>query len=158
MPRLAVSGHRNLPAGSMRLVDEAIRSALSDGARNVTGLSCLADGADQIFARAVLDLGGDIEAVIPAEKHRDGLPGQAREEYDRLLAKAVAVHRLPFTESTPEAHMAAGEFMIGEADELFAVWDGKPGRGFGGTADVVALARERDLPVQVIWPDGARRH
>ncbi len=74
MPRLAVSGHRNLPAGSMRLVGEAIRLALSDGAGNVTGLSCLADGADQIFARAVLDLGGDIEAVIPAEKHRDGLP------------------------------------------------------------------------------------
>jgi hypothetical protein len=68
------------------------------------------------------------------------------------------VHRLPFAESTPEAHMAAGEFMISAADELFAVWDGKPARGFGGTADIVAHARERDLPVQVIWPDGAQRH
>src|SRR5450755_4674021 len=121
MPRLAVSGHRNLPDGTVHLVDKAIRAALSEIAAKVTGLSCLADGADQIFARAVLDLGGDIEAVIPAEKYRDGLPGQAHEEYDRLLAKAVAVHKLPFVESTSEAHMAASELMINEADELYAV-------------------------------------
>src|ERR1022692_4790802 len=104
MLRVAVSGHRDLPAGTVRLVDEAIRSALSDHAVEVTRLSCLADGADQIFARAVLDLGGDIEAVVPAEQYRDGLPRQAYGEYDQLLAKAAAVHRLPFTESTSAAH------------------------------------------------------
>jgi hypothetical protein len=157
MPRIAISGHRDLPAQTGRLIDEAIRSALSGRAADVTGLSCLADGADQIFARAVLDLGGTIEAVIPAEQHRDGLPGQAHEEYDRLLARAVAVHRLPFTESTPAAHMAANYLLLSEADELYAVWDGQPARGHGGTAQVVAHARERALPVQVIWPDGAQR-
>lgn len=157
MPRVAVSGHRNLPGGTMYLVDKAIRAALSESAAQVTGLSCLADGADQIFARAVLDLGGDIEAVIPAEKYRDELPGQAHAEYDRLLAKATKVHRLPFTESTPEAHMAASRLMIDKADELYAVWDGKPARGYGGTADVVAYARERGMPILVIWPDGAQR-
>ena len=158
MPRVAVSGHRDLSAGTERLVDEAIRSALSDRAVDVTGLSCLADGADQIFARVVLDLGGDIEAVVPAEQYRDGLPSQAHEDYDWLLAKAVNVHRLPFTESTSEAHMAASKLMISLADELYAVWDGRPARGYGGTADVVAYARERGLPVRVIWPDGARRN
>jgi len=157
MLRVAVSGHRNLPDGTVHLVDKAIRAALSEIAAKVTGLSCLADGADQIFARAVLDLGGDIEAVIPAEKYRDGLPGQAHEEYDRLLAKAVAVHKLPFVESTSEAYMAASELMINEADELYAVWDWRPARGYGGTADVVAYARDRGKPALVIWPDGAER-
>jgi hypothetical protein len=157
MPRIAVSGHRDLPAGTVLLVDEAIRSAMSDHAAGVTGLSCLADGADQIFARAVVDLGGEIEAVVPAEQYRDGLPRQAHGEYDRLLAKAVAVHRLPFTESTPEAHMAASKLMIREANELYAIWD-RPARGYGGTADVVAHACERGLPVLVIWPEGARRN
>jgi hypothetical protein len=38
----------------------------------VTGLSCLADGPDQIFARAILDHGGQIEAVIPPALYRDG--------------------------------------------------------------------------------------
>lgn len=155
--RIAVSGHRGLPAHTERIVDRAIRSALARCGDGVTGVSCLADGADQIFARAVLDAGGQIEAVIPAERYRQGLPPGALAEYDRLMVQAVAVHRLPFTESTPDAHMAASMFMLKTADELRAVWDGQPARGYGGTADVVASARENGIPVQVIWPEGARR-
>jgi hypothetical protein len=49
-----------------RLVDEAIRAELTGYAPDVTGISCRADGDDQIFARAVTDLGGTLEAVIPA--------------------------------------------------------------------------------------------
>jgi hypothetical protein len=30
-------------------------------------------------------------------------------------------------------------------------------RAYGGTADVVANARERGIPVRIIWPDGAER-
>ena len=54
-------------------------------------------------------------------------------------------------------HMAASNLMVDEADELYAVWDGKPARGYGGTADVVAYARGRGTPVRVVWPDGAER-
>jgi hypothetical protein len=53
--------------------------------------------------------------------------------------------------------MAASTFMLGRADHLWAIWDGRPARGYGGTADVVAYARENGLPVRVIWPDGAHR-
>src|SRR6266704_2290616 len=118
--RIAISGHRGLPAPVQALVDQAIRAALA-GQQHVTGLSCLADGPDQIFAHA------------------------------------AQVHRLPFTQSTPQAHMAASELMLKHADQLWAVWDGQPARGYGGTADVVAAARASGLPVQVIWPPGAHR-
>src|SRR5215470_9264031 len=128
--RIAFTGHRGLPTATASLVDAAIRAELSGRAASVTGLSCLADGADQVFARAVLDLGGRIEAVVPAARYRRGLPARARPEFDLLLARA---------------------------GELWAVWDGKPARGYGGTADVVAHARDRGLPVLVIWPDGAHR-
>jgi hypothetical protein len=157
VPRIAVSGHRGLPADTVRLVDGAIRAALRECDGDVTGMSCLADGADQIFARAVLDVGGKIEVVVPALQYRQGLPAEAHGEYDRLMAQAVAMHKLPFTESTSEAHMAASELMVGLADELWAVWDGKPARAYGGTADVVAYARSRGVPVRVVWPEGARR-
>lgn len=157
MPRIAVSGHRGLLAHTVRLVDKAIRTALLPHAPDVIGSSSLADGADQIFARAVSDLGGKIEAVIPASRYREGLPEDSHAEYDDLLAHSVVVHRLPFTESTSESHMAASKFMIDHADELYAVWDGQPARGYGGTADVVAYARERGTPVVVIWPEGAQR-
>jgi hypothetical protein len=154
--RIAISGHRGLPARVQALTDQAIRTALN-GLDEVTGVSCLADGPDQIFARAVLDLGGQIEAVVPAALYRDGLPVDAHAEYDRLLARAVTVHRLPFTQSTSESHMAASELMLTLADQLWAVWDGQPARGYGGTADVVAAARAKALPVHVIWPHGAYR-
>jgi hypothetical protein len=157
VPRIAVSGHRGLPAGTVMLVDKAIRAALGVHGADVTGVSCLADGADQIFARAVADAGGRLEAVIPAEEYRQGLPADSHAEYDGLLVIAAAVHRLPFTDSTPESHMTASQLMVDQADELYAVWDGQSARSYGGTADVVAYARERHVPVQVIWPDGAVR-
>ena len=157
MHRIAISGHRGLPAFTADLVDKAIRAALAEHAPDVTGISCLADGADQIFARAVTDLGGELEVIIPAVRYRAGLPAEAHPKYDKLLAQAAAVHRMPFTESTSQAHMEASKAMIDQADELFAVWDGQPARAYGGTADVVAYAREHRTPVRVVWPDGAER-
>lgn len=157
MPRIAVSGHRGLSAPTTTLITQAIRAALREQRSPVTGLSCLADGADQLFARAVLDAGGKIEAVIPARKYRDGLPATDLAEYDSLLARAATTHQLPFTESNSESHMAASEFMIDRCQELWAIWDGKPARGYGGTADVVTYARDKDVPVRVIWPEGAQR-
>lgn len=155
--RIAISGHRGLPADTAELVGTAIRGALAPLAPSLVGISCLADGADQIFARAVLELGGALEVVVPAEQYRDGLPAAAHAEYDALLRAARAVHRLGFTASTAESHMAAARVMLDLADELYAVWDGRPARGYGGTADVVAEARRRGIPVRVIWPEGARR-
>jgi hypothetical protein len=55
---------------------------------------------------------------------------------------AMKVHQLDFTESTAESHMAASE--------LLAVWDGQPARGYGGTADVVAHARDRGHRVRLV--------
>jgi hypothetical protein len=53
--------------------------------------------------------------------------------------------------------MEASQTMLDRADYLFAIWDGKPARGYGGTADVVAEARDRRIPVTIIWPEGATR-
>jgi hypothetical protein len=158
MPRVAFSGHRGLSAATASLIDRAVRDALAVNAADLTGLSCLADGADQIFARAIADAGGRLEVVIPAEGYRDGLPEAARPGFDELFALAAGVHRMPFVEPSQRSYMAAGEFMIDHADELYAVWDGKPARGYGGTADVVGYARKRGIPIRVIWPDGAERH
>ena len=157
MYRIAISGHRGLPGPTARLVDQALRAALAERAPGVTRMSCLAHGADQIFARAVTDLGGTLEVVVPAAEYRAGLPADSHPGYDDLLAQAAAIRRLPFTASTPDSHMAASRLMNDEADELFAVWDGKPARAYGGTADVVAYARAHGTPVRVIWPDGAQR-
>jgi len=157
--RIAITGHRGLPAATERLVDRDIRDHLAAAAAegDLVGVSNLADGADQIFARAVLDTGGRLEVIIPAAQYRDGLPEAAHAGYDALLAAASKVHRLGYIESTEQAHMAASQAMLASADRLYAVWDGQPARGYGGTADVVAEAEKRGIPVTVIWPEGAVR-
>lgn len=159
MTRIAISGHRGLSTEVTGLVDKAIRQHLAEHASGGTiiGLSCLADGADQLFARAVLDLGGHLEVVVPAEQYRDRLPVEAHADYDELIARATAVHRMDAVESTSSAHQAASVEMLKRVDRLFAVWDGQPSRSYGGTADVVAAAHELGLPVTVIWPAGATR-
>jgi len=157
MPRVAFCGHRGLNAATASLVDRAVRAALAVNTADLTGLSCLAEGADQIFARAITDVGGRLEVVIPAERYRDVLPEAARADYDELFALAAGVHQMPFRDPSQRSYMVASEFMIDHADELYAAWDGRSARGYAGTADVVAYARKRGIPVHVIWPDGAER-
>lgn len=155
--RLACSGHRGLPRHTERIVEDELRGELARRADSLVGLSCLADGTDTLFARALLDAGGRLIVVVPAAQYRDGLPRWQHETYDALLARATETIRLDYTESDSRAHMAASERMLSESHELIAVWDGKPARGYGGTADVVEEARQRSLPVTVVWPEGAMR-
>lgn len=156
MTKLAITGHRGLPRDTEQLVDAALRGEIT-GTSDVVGLSCIADGADSLFAQAVLDQGGELVVIVPAARYREGLPEEHHPVYDALLARASDVVRLDHVASTSQSHMDASIDMIERADRLVAVWDGKPARGYGGTADIVDAARDRGLPVTVIWPEGARR-
>ncbi|MFC6082736.1 hypothetical protein [Sphaerisporangium aureirubrum] len=157
MPKIAVTGHRDLTDATTESVRTAMREALTTRGDRLIGLSCLAEGADQLFAHEVVRAGGKLHAVIPAADYRDFLPVGARDAYDDLKDRAARVHKMPARSCAPESFMAASEFMLRGADELFAVWDGRPALGLGGTGDVVTYARRKGIKVHVIWPDGARR-
>lgn len=158
MTRFGITGHRGLSGPTEQIVAEALRNEVAlHASEELIGVSAIADGADSLFARAVLDAGGSLVVIVPAARYRDLLPAEHHATYDELLAHAVEVITLDQVESTSAAHMAASLRMLGAIDQLIAVWDGQPARGYGGTADVVAAAIERGLPVTVIWPDGATR-
>lgn len=158
MPRIGITGHSNLTADTVPLVAEHIRAALAEYPGELVGVSCLARGADQVFARAVLDAGGTVEVVLPAADYRERKvkPDNAA-DFEDLIGKAANVHVMPFAESNREAYMAASEHVLSTVDAMVAVWDGKPADGRGGTGDVVEAARERGIPVTVVWPEGAAR-
>lgn len=80
---------------------------------------------------------------MPAEQYRDGLPESHHATYDTLFRQASDVLRLGYTESGSNAHIRVSLRMIAEADRLLAVWDGRPARGYGGTADVVDAHKNR---------------
>jgi hypothetical protein len=132
-----------------------LSETLGDG--DLTGISCLARGADSIFAQAVLDSGGKLEIVLPSPNYREKkVKADHAPVFDQLIAQADRVRALPFDEVNKDAYEAANEELIGGCDQLFAVWDGQSS-GRSGTATVVEQARARNIPVTVIWPEGASR-
>ncbi|RII07978.1 hypothetical protein DSC45_34245 [Streptomyces sp. YIM 130001] len=156
--RVGITGHRGLPPQ----VEQHVR-ALLDAAvtghdpAELVGISCIADGPDSWFAETVLTHGGRLEVVVPATAYRNSLPAEHHPTYDRLFAAAADVHETGLTDSDSAAHMAGSEILVGLVDELLAVWDGQPARGYGGTADVVTYAHQTGTPVHVLWPHDATR-
>jgi len=158
MVRIGVTGHMNLTAETAALVSEAVRARLREVDGELVGVSCIARGADSLFAEAVLDAGGSLEVVLPSRDYREAkVKADHLELFDALVAKADRVRVMDFDHAGREAYVAANEAVLGSIDELVAVWDGQPSGGAGGTADVVEEARARGLPVTVIWPEGAAR-
>lgn len=156
--RIGITGHTNLTPATSVLVREVLDVELAGYDAGLTGLSCLARGADQLFARAVLDAGGSLEVVLPAADYRARKvkPDNAA-DFEELLGKAAEVHTMPFAESNRDAYMAASEHVLSSVDKMLAVWDGQPAGGHGGTGDVVHAARGRGIPLTVVWPAGAAR-
>ena len=155
---VGMTGHAGLPPPTAELVTAALRDALRSYALNLVGVTMLGPGADQLFARVVLALGGALYVVVPAAQYRDSFEDAAAQAgYDELYGRASYFEALEHTESTEQAHMDGGRAVVDRSSVLVAVWDGQPARGLGGTADVVGYARERGVPVTVIWPEGATR-
>lgn len=159
MPRIGITGHSNLAEAAIPVVADGIKNALADHRpEDIVGVTCLARGADQVFARVALELGGTVEVVLPATGYRERkVKPDNLAEFDELLAKATTVTTLPFDEPNRAAYMAASEHVLDAVDSMIAVWDGGPSGGHGGTADVVEAARQRGVPVTVVWPAGASR-
>jgi hypothetical protein len=159
VPRIGLTGHMSLPASTLQRVQVDVDRLLDQVAgAGLVGVTMLGGDADQLFAKAVLDRGGQLEVVVPATKYGDELePARLRGPYNALLARASYIEALPNIESTEEAHLAGGQVVVDRSERLIAVWDGEPARGVGGTGDIVAYARQVGLPVDVVWPAGASR-
>jgi hypothetical protein len=160
LPRIAITGHMNVTSASVPLIYAAVTKALAIHAQQgeLVGVSCIARGADSIFARAVLDAGGKLEVILPSTNYRTQKvkPDHAA-QFDDLINHATTVRVLPFDVANRVAYEAANEALLSACDRLFAVWDGQAGVDKGSTASVVTAARSRGVPVDVIWPDGAAR-
>jgi hypothetical protein len=153
------TGHAGLPPATMEVVAADLRERLAPYAGpELVGISLLGPGCDQLFARLVLKLGGNLYVVVPAKRYRDQFADpEAQQTYDQLYQQCAYFEDLEYLDSTEEAHMAGGRVVVERCTRLLAVWDGQPSKGLGGTADVVVYARQLGRPVEIIWPEGASR-
>jgi hypothetical protein len=155
--RLGVTGHQDIPAEAADYVREAIAATLASGPDNVIGVTSLASGADQLFASLVRERGGRLHVVLPFRDYEASLETADVERFRDLLAGAAQVETLDYPAPSDEAYLAAGRRVVDLSDSIVAIWDGRPAKGPGGTADVVAYARRRGKPVRVVWPPGVSR-
>ena len=154
MVRIGVTGHRvlaeleKIEAG----VQEALRRIeLSFPGEPLTLISSLAEGADRIVARLVLDREGSrliVPLPLASPDYLDDFKSQeSQEEFQRLLQLAGVVEVMPATATRNEAYEAAGNYVLNNSDVLITIWDGAHSQGQGGTGDIVTRARERSLPL-----------
>lgn len=160
MVTIAVTGHMDLADEAIGRIRAGLRELLADlPADALVGRSCLARGADTLFAEEILSLGGRLSAIIPSRDYREAVVRPADlAEFDALRDAAAEVVVLPYEHAGRAAYEAANRRLLQDADRLVAIWDGSAptGRG-GGTADTVAAARLAGLAVDVVWPLGAFR-
>jgi hypothetical protein len=167
--RVGVSGHRDLrkyvPARlqiRLRTILKEIADAVAVVARDagpyysggpplLRVVSPLAEGADRLVAAEALSLGWDLQCPLPfhRDEYKKDFSGKASaDEFDKLLGKAIAILELDgdrAPESSP--YETVGRVVLDHCDILIAMWDGKPERGAGGTARIVAMAQTRGTPV-----------
>ncbi|MFJ9564998.1 hypothetical protein ACIRQQ_33810 [Streptomyces fuscichromogenes] len=156
--RVGVTGHRAIPASVLPSVRSALRRQFSRTDVELEALSCLAAGADQLFADIALAHGVPVTAVIPGMDYEAHLGDEdVRTTYRRILRSCTTRVDLPLQPTHEQAYLAAGRWIVDHCDHLIAVWDGRPARGLGGTGDVVAYARRTGVPVTVLWEPGTRR-
>ena len=181
--RIGVTGHRTLAdleriGASVRdilntriweLFDRALLAKYRTANLAYTVLTPLAEGADRLVAREVLRFPrAEIEVVLPLAREdylRDFAGAESKAEFEELCGKSRHVHSpraLPLEssgsasaleEERKRAYEEVGVYVVDQCDVLIAVWDGKPARGRGGTADIVAYARERKRPLIIVSAD-----
>jgi hypothetical protein len=168
---VGVTGHRAevLPEGDVPALRERIREVLvliercgrallesekecfAGAEPRLRFVSPVADGADQIAAELALDLGWELQAILPFERaaYRASLANHgARERFDALLGRCTCLLELPGDpDHGLDAYVMTGRATVAHCDVLIAVWDGLPPRGRGGTGEVVQLALTRGTAI-----------
>jgi hypothetical protein len=139
--KVGFTGHQNI--GSEQAV-EWVCVALSEhvGKNNAThGYTCLAAGADQLFAEVLRQKEIPFTALIPCDAYETTFDNLADlNNYNGLLS--CAVERIQIGSGPPGeiAYYNAGKEIVRRAELVFAVWDGEKAKGLGGTGDIVIFA------------------
>ena len=144
--RVGIIGHQDLGQAQ-----EWCRTAVQEMVRTLPvthGYTSLAAGADQLFADVLLAERIPYTAVIPSQDYEQTFSSEAaRAHYSSLLQMATERIVLEFAAPSSEAFLAAGQRVVDCVQTVIAIWNGQAARGRGGTAEIVAFAREQGVAV-----------
>ncbi len=151
------TGHRRLRDSEKlgALLRDLLHSLGKEITGQLVGHSSIAIGGDTLFAEACLASNIPWIALLPLAEgdFKSDFSETDWEKARHLLQKAARVESLVGAKDRNVAYLECGLATVEEADLMIAVWDGEPSRGTGGTAEVVAHARNFGRPLIVIHPD-----
>jgi hypothetical protein len=113
--------------------------------------TALASGADQIAAICARSSGYSVRALLPFEAddyRHDFETDEELDSFEQALGAVDEIVALPGQRTDLEAaYVLVGESLVGSADVIVAIWDGKQAQGPGGTGHVVEMALQSSVPV-----------
>ncbi|MFF4585498.1 hypothetical protein [Streptomyces sp. NPDC001388] len=155
---IAVVGHADVTSETLGLLEAELGALLEREPDGEPGVVRAGGGVAPAFARAVRQAGRDLVVVIPTLGMVPALlPERDRVPTGELLLLARQVRLLTYDPGDRDACVRADEEIVAGCRRLVAVWDGSPSNGRDATAHLVAYARSRGVPVEVVWPLGAGR-
>lgn len=142
--------------------------------------SALAEGADRLVADlAMREIDARLHVILPLpiDQYRDDFIHHSQDnacqqtedsikEFHRLLDQAEWACELPqlFSDQNIDAsnksaattarqkqYALTGAYLAQHCHEMIFLWDGKPARGHGGTADIVDWRKSGNIPKEYLW-------
>jgi hypothetical protein len=150
--RVGITGHQKIDAVvSIWLLDQ-LRVLVQD-TPGLVGVSSLAEGADQLFAEVVLIARRPLEVVLPFAEYVEVFSNEvSRATYETILKEAAKTVTLPRQSTDELSFLEAGRHIVRDTASMVAIWDGKPAKGVGGTADIVDYALSLGRPILHLDP------
>ncbi len=140
--KVGITGHQEREGIQWPWVKHTMRVELNK-LKDVRGtFSSLAMGSDQLVAEVAIDLGLPVTAVLPLAGYERFFKEDGLANYRRLLGRCEKM-QLRWQGEPNRAFFEAGKYIVDQCDYLFAVWDGAPADGLGGTGDVVDYAQRK---------------
>lgn len=162
MVHVMVTGHRpdklggyDLPNPTEQWVRATLRSLLEGFLRkhgDVTAISGMAIGADQIYCEVALDLGVPVIAAVPFEGQESMWSRASQDHYHALLGRCAQIEYIcdPGYELWKMHHR--NQWLVDQADFALAVWNGSS----GGTGDTVRRIMKAGVPAVQLDPSTRR--
>jgi fumarate reductase subunit D len=167
---IGFTGHRSgYDEAVIRPALVKVLTDLKERAQKVGGqaelYASVAEGGDTLCVEVARELEMPVHLLLPLEEGEFEKDFSSSAAWKRSQAQLTIARQRPGRDSEhlvsgeatrPECYFNQAIHMLDAVDVVVALWDGQPSRGLGGTAQVIAQAREiGTLVVQIASTDGA---
>lgn len=160
--KIGISGHRDLKSSEMPKYKNRLKHIVKKKIEaypntEVSIITPLAEGSDQLLARVAKKLGLAYEVILPLplELYKKDFSNRAYDEFYTLYCQAINTTTIAtplgtsleeisdYGEKRDRQYLKVGQEVVDSSDFMIFLWDGIINHKRGGTADIFSYAKER---------------